>query len=272
MSTSEQVLLTIVTVTFNAEAQVAETLESVLAQAGYSEQLTIEYVFVDGNSSDKTMDVVMSYQPLLEAKNITVRIIREPDKGIYDAMNKGIAYSCGRWIQMLNAGDILYDNSVFHQLEGRLLSSDAEVLYGDYCRKNAYLNELKHMPPIDHLRNGMILCHQAVFIRKSLHERLSYDLSYHLDADYHLLLKGYLEGAKFEYVPVCIVNYDLQGLSAKQMLRAYCEEHQIRHALGSAENNMSEKVRFTLGYCKRYVLTLLPEKLRWKIYHLIKKN
>ena len=269
---SEQVVLTIVTVTFNAEAYIAKTIESVLNQAGCSERLTLEYVFVDGKSSDRTTEIIASYQHLLEAKNISVRIICETDKGIYDAMNKGVSCSGGRWILMMNAGDVLYNDKVFCHMENRLLNSDAEVLYGDYCRKNAFLDEVRHMPPIDNLRYGMILCHQSVLVRNKLHERLTYDLSFRLDADYHLLLKAYLSGAKFEYLPICIVSYDLRGLSAKQMLRAYSEEFTIRRTLGASGNSTSEKLKYFIGYSKRFILTLLPEKLRWKIYHILKKN
>ena len=93
--------ITVITVTYNSEATVAETMDSVLAQI-YPD---IEYIVVDGGSTDKTIDIIRQYEPRFQGR---MRWISKPDQGIYDAMNKGIAMATGEVIGMLNSDDLFY--------------------------------------------------------------------------------------------------------------------------------------------------------------------
>ena len=95
--------VSIITVSYNAEKMISETILSVLSQT----YCDYEYIFIDGNSSDKTVEVIGKYKQCFEGKNVDYLLISEPDKGIYDAMNKGTALAKGEWILMLNAGDML---------------------------------------------------------------------------------------------------------------------------------------------------------------------
>ena len=271
MNEPKEVLLTIITVTYNAEKSLEKTIESVLAQKGYSAEMIMEWIFVDGMSQDHTFDILQNSIPRIEQRGIRTQIVREKDQGIYDAMNKGITRAHGRWVYMLNAGDVLYNEDVFADLEPRMYLSDAEIIYGDFCRRNTYITQNRRIPPLQELRQGMIFCHQAVFIRDTLYHRRKYNQAYKYGGDYDLLLNAYLQGVEFEYVPVCVVFYDIDGLTARQTARAYQDEYSIRKAQGIIRDTPQDKMRFGYGYAKRVVLTAIPQKLRWKLYKLIKE-
>lgn len=270
MAEEKQFLLTIITTTYNAEATIAKTIESVLQQEKYSDDLKLEYVFVDAKSKDETVHLIEHYLPALHEKGIQTQLISEPDRGIYDGMNKGIKLAHGRWIQLLNAGDVFYQPDVLAGLEEYMKHSDAEILYGDFCRRNAYIEEVVKPGELDVLRKDMILCHQSLLVRDTLYARKLYDLENRFCADYKFLLDAYLNQVKFQYIPICMVYYDLEGVSAECMLKTYMDLYSVRKSLNVVEPGMKEHVRFAVGCTKRRILASLPEGFRWKLYHIVK--
>ncbi|HDY89306.1 MAG TPA: glycosyltransferase, partial [bacterium] len=113
-------MLSIITVTYNAEACLEKTIQSVINQT----YKNIEYIIIDGGSSDKTLSIIKKYKKYIKY------CISEPDKGIYDAMNKGIKIAKGDYINFLNAGDFYYENNVLSYLFDNLDKS-VDLLYGD---------------------------------------------------------------------------------------------------------------------------------------------
>lgn len=97
-------LITVVTVCFNAGQTIAKTMQSVLNQT----YRPLEYILVDGKSTDNTLNIIYELEPLFQEKGIAVRIVSEKDKGIFDAMNKGVKLANGRWVNFMNAGDVFY--------------------------------------------------------------------------------------------------------------------------------------------------------------------
>lgn len=267
---SDNILLSIITVTFNAEKEVKKTIQSVLSQKDYPIDAKLEMVFIDGKSTDQTVSVIQHFIPLLEEKQISVRLISESDSGIYDAMNKGIKHAHGTWIQMLNAGDCLYNSHIFRKILPKMIDSEAGVLYGDFIKENEFTSRISKTPPLPELRGRIIFCHQSVFIRRDINIVNLYDTKYKLSADYKLLLKLYLEGIKFEYVPLCIVSYDLTGVSAKRMVEAYRECHHAREELKVIDNRVKDYCVYIAGISKLTILNRMPQALRWKIYHAVK--
>lgn len=119
-------LVTIITIAFNCEEEIGKTIESVLAQSYKS----IEYLIIDGASTDGTLKKAESYRSKIEKKGISYRIYSEQDKGIYDAMNKGIALSQGKYIGILNSGD-WYENSAIQTAVDILKKTDSELVFGN---------------------------------------------------------------------------------------------------------------------------------------------
>ena len=107
-------LITVVTVCFNAGQTIAKTMQSVLNQT----YRPLEYILVDGKSTDNTLNIIYELEPLFHEKGIAVRIVSEKDKGIFDAMNKGVKLANGRWVNFMNAGDVFY-NALNPQLHSR---------------------------------------------------------------------------------------------------------------------------------------------------------
>lgn len=100
-------LITIITVCRNAEAAIEKTIQSVIKQ-NYPQ---IEYIIIDGRSTDRTLEIIGSYED-----KYPIKVISEPDHGIYDAMNKGLSYATGDYIQFLNAGDTLLEETTIEQV------------------------------------------------------------------------------------------------------------------------------------------------------------
>ena len=174
--------VSIVTITWNAERTLQRTLDSVRQQT-YSD---IEHLIIDGASKDQTLQIAERYQA---ASPHEVVIQSEPDKGLYDAMNKGLQKATGDYVVFLNAGDSLYANdtieTVVHSAE-----NGAAVIYGDTAitdEEGNFLHLRQHRPPEEltwrSFKQGMLVCHQAFYVRLDIARDILYDLQYRHSAD-----------------------------------------------------------------------------------------
>lgn len=183
-------LITIATVTYNAEATLERTLESV-AQQDYA---YIEHLVIDGCSNDGTLELIQHY---VEA-NISrhqIRLIREPDKGLYDAMNKAIGHAKGDYIVFLNAGDKLHNRDTISRLVESLDWTDGNannpaIIYGETDLVDNEGKFIRHRrlqaPEVLNWRSfldGMLVCHQSFYVRTDLAREVLYDLRYRFSAD-----------------------------------------------------------------------------------------
>lgn len=215
------ITFSIITCTYNASAVIERTLSSVLHQS-YPH---VEHIIVDGCSSDDTIAKAMSY----EVESMTVhpsRVINirsERDKGLYDAMNKGIQRASGDYMVFLNAGDVFKSDDVLMEVSGQINASDnlPGVLYGDtdiVDNAGRFLRKRRLSPPEKlswrSFRHGMLVCHQSFYALSSIAKRIPYNMQYRLSADVdwcirimkeaesekrslhntHLTLCSYLEG------------------------------------------------------------------------------
>ena len=269
--------LSIITVCFNAAEELNKTIESVLNQVKV-EDLAIEHLIIDNMSSDNTSEIVSYYKSRLDntAKNIiNVKYICEPDRGIYDAMNKGINLANGEWMILLNAGDTFYNGYVLKKIIVNL-NKKCDVIVGKYNRLDPSGNAIITPPPIEKIRDRMIFCHQAIVFRVSIHKCYRYNLNYKIVADYDAVLRMYLDNRKFYYVDECFVNYDATGLSANKMIETHKEMHRVRQDHEVIDEKLKDSAIFAYGLIKRVLLLKMPQGLRWKIVgfrnrHLEKK-
>ena len=177
-------LITIATVTYNAEGTLERTLKSVEMQTHGN----VEHIIMDGASKDGTLAIAHAYKERNDDRDI--RIVSEPDKGLYDAMNKAIAIANGEYICFLNAGDKLHNPQTLEFIVHIAQHNpDAGVIYGDtdiVDDNGMKLRERRLSPPKRlnwrSFKNGMLVCHQAFYAKRSIVP--AYDLSYRFSADF----------------------------------------------------------------------------------------
>lgn len=201
--------ISIVTVCFNAELALEETIKSVISQT-YS---NIEYIIIDGGSKDSTMLIVDRYREHFST------VISEPDKGIYDAMNKSLSHVTGDYVYFLGAGDLLVDKNSLQELVSDMSMQNADIIaanvnvldeQGDflYLKTHEWINDRRQL-----LSNT--ICHQGVLIKSELVKQLGgFDTSYRICADYAQMLKLILSlRVKTVSSSTVIANYPTDGVS-----------------------------------------------------------
>ena len=201
--------VSIITVVYNGIEFLEETIKSVIAQT----YPNIEYIIVDGGSKDGTLDIIKKYEAHIS------KWISEPDKGIYDAMNKGIDLATGDWQNFLNAGDSFVDNNVLEKIFTTNLEN-ITLVYGDIIaiRENGQKLNVNAIDLKDDksIIKGMKVCHQAIFYNKNI--MIKYDDKLRLKSEWKHLIeitrKENFSPKKFNFP---IVYYSVGGLGAQQL-------------------------------------------------------
>lgn len=204
--------ISVVTVCLNAEDSIKETLESVLEQT-YEQ---FEYVILDGQSTDRTLDIIGEYKNKFLRKGIAFSVYSEKDTGVYNAMNKAVYRCKGHWIHYLNAGDAFASQDVLEKFGDRC-TNDCEVLYGDYYKKREDKLVFCRAYDLKEMQNRMCFCHQAVITPKKLIEQFGFDEKYRIAADHKFFLQLYLNGIKFEHIPMPVAVFDCGGISSNEI-------------------------------------------------------
>lgn len=234
--------ITVVTVCFNAEDLIEETIKSVIGQT----HSDLEYIIIDGNSSDKTMEIVRKYADRIS------KIISEPDNGIYDAMNKGIELATGEYINFMNAGDIFTDKDVVKDIVSNLEPS-TDIIYGDSTMVDYKGRHLFIPADIDtsRLSKKPIYRHNASFTRISLHKKHKFDLSRKADfkyaLDYNNIFTLWHNKASFQKVNVDVVTWDQNGTSdhhRENIKLMFAISHQFR------KPSLKERIIYVFDYIK----------------------
>ena len=246
--------ISVVTECYNASKAIEETLLSVINQT-YED---VEYIVIDGGSTDGTVDIIKKYSDKISYW------VSEPDKGIYDAMNKGIDAATGDWINFMNAGDTFCSN---HTIENLFKSSDiqgemAEVVYGNIRCKYEWGMEVRSPEPLNKIMDHMPFCHQAVFVKTSLMKNNHFNIRYRYASDYEFFYNIYLEHGKFIYVPVEIADYDI--LSGVSYMQSYKVEKEYAIINGKIESNiwkMQNLLRRIIMVIKNFIKKILPHSL-----------
>ncbi len=214
-------LLSIITVTYQAGQVLPITLRSVAGQSWKDR----EHIFIDGGSQDETLQQIESY-----ARNHDqVRYLSEPDRGLYDAMNKGLALARGEYVCFLNAGDSFWAEDTLEKLF-RAAHREADVLYGEHVevdREGRIYDTPRHRPyprgtlKKEHFRTGMRICHQALIVRRSLAP--PYDLRYRLAADLDWTIRLLSQNPRCYDSGQVLIRYLAGGISDRR-LRHYLWE------------------------------------------------
>ena len=181
--------VSIITVCYNSEKYIRSAIESVLNQS-YKD---IEYIVIDGKSKDSTVNIIKSYEPLFDGR---MKWVSEPDNGIYDAMNKGISFSTGDLIAILNSDDVYYDNDVIKDTVSQIQQSGTDTLYGniEFVKTDSIdvvVRKWKSSPFFaGSFRKGWHPPHPSFFVKKKIYEQYgAFDTSFEVSADFELMLR-----------------------------------------------------------------------------------
>jgi len=235
-------LISIITVVYNGANTLEQTINSVLNQT----YKNIEYIIIDGGSTDGTLEIIKKYQ------NDISHWISEPDKGLYDAMNKGIKIAEGELVGMINSDDWYEINAVELIVEAYKKNSDKKIFHGD--RFDILEDGTKQLRKFNSSKfkfiyYGMTYNHPSMFFHKNIYGKELYNANLSAHSDYEFILKQYLENKNlFYYLEYAYVNYRLDGISSNMFLKdAITEGFRARKnaGLGLFENLFSVVLRLT---------------------------
>lgn len=215
----EKIKVSIITVSYNAVDTIEQTIQSVLNQS----YKNIEYIIVDGQSTDGTIDIVNRYKQSIDY------FVSESDRGLYDAMNKGIQKATGDILGIINSDD-WYETNAIEKIVNCFEKTKAELVYGKVCNvdengEKRYGNN----KPLDNIWYTMVTPHPSVFILTRIYKKYgSFDISYKIAADDEMILRFFVAGVKFQYLDEVIANYRLGGISTTKAEECAEEKKIIR--------------------------------------------
>lgn len=211
--------LSVITVVYNNVKDIERTMLSVLDQT----YPNIEYLIIDGLSTDGTLELVKKYQD-------RVIFISEKDKGIYDAMNKGLAIATGDYVLFMNSGDEIYSPDTVAGVFAT--AAQADIYYGEtemISEQGESLGQRRHRAPEKFswrsFKYGMSVSHQAIYVRRSITER--YDRQYHLSADIDWIICAAKRARKIAKVDGYVAKYLVGGMSKQKHRQSLVERFHI---------------------------------------------
>lgn len=213
----------IITVTYNAEATLEDTVLSVISQT----YRHVEYIIVDGASRDRTLSIINKY------RNRITHFISEPDRGLYDAMNKGIGLATGDYLCFLNAGDCFHEDDTLQQMVHTLTAGNLpDVIYGETALvdKERHFLRMRRLAAPEVLtwksfRQGMLVCHQAFFAKRSL--AAPYDLQYRFSADFDWCIRVMKQARTLHNTHLTLIDYLEEGMTTQNRKASLRERFQI---------------------------------------------
>jgi len=220
--------VSIVTAVRNGAAAIGATLESVASQT----HADIEHLVIDGASTDATVAIVRR-----EGRRVA-RLLSEPDRGVYDAFNKGLALATGDVVAYLNAGDTYLDEGVVARVVAAFAAHDVDAVFGDVLivagadpTRVVRHYSSAHFTP-GRLARGFMPAHPALFLRRELYQRLGgYDASYRIAGDFELCVRAFVhEHARFHYLARPLVRMPQGGLSTRGWRSNWIITQEMRRA------------------------------------------
>lgn len=213
----------IITVTYNAGAVLEDTIQSVITQT----YRNVEYIIVDGGSKDHTLDIINRYREHIHT------LVSEPDKGLYDAMNKGIRLATGDYLCFLNAGDELHEDDTLQLMVHSITGTELpDVLYGETAivdEEGHFLRMRRLSAPEDlnwkSFKDGMLVCHQAFFPRRELAE--PYDLRYRFSADFDWCIRIMKKSHTLHNTHLTLIDYLNEGMTTRNLRASLHERFRI---------------------------------------------
>ena len=226
---------TLITITYNAEKFLEKTILSVLNQTCKD----FEYIIVDGASKDSTVEIIKNYE--LRIKNNEFqrvmpkqfRWISEPDKGLYDAMNKGIDMATGDFVWFINAGDLIYDHLTLQTIINAYSEAPmSDIIYGQSLiidEQGNALGERHKIAPKQLTKNsllkGLVVCHQSILVKRTIVPK--YDLQYQISADYDWTIQAVKNSKSNNYIDQYLSKFLISGVSSQQRKKSWIERFHI---------------------------------------------
>lgn len=220
--------LSIITISYNAARTIADTLQSVASQT-YPH---VEHIVVDGNSKDGTQKIVARYNGRV------AKFISEPDKGIYDAMNKGLALSTGDVIGFLNADDVYIDDAILSKIADLMEREKLDALYGDVAffraenpARTVRRYRSKYFSP-KRIAMGWMPAHPSLFMQRRIYKQFgSFDTRYRIAGDFELVARVFhSDTLRYRYLPEVIVRMRTGGVSTGGWRNTLLLNQEVRHA------------------------------------------
>jgi glycosyltransferase involved in cell wall biosynthesis len=242
--------ISIITPVFNAVNTLETTIQSVINQNVQSE---LEYIIIDGGSHDGTTEIIKRYLDKIDI------FISEKDKGVYDAMNKGIACATGDIIGIINADD-WYNHGALQIVESIFNKErDISIIYSPIHNyfDGKFLNTFTP-GDLKNLVFKFTINHPSCFVKKSVYEQIGkFDLTYRMAADYDFIFRAYTSGISFHYVDTPLVSYSLNGMTGKPLSKF----KQIRESWKVASKFVQEKSQELVFKRQRFYLVWLIKEL-----------
>ncbi len=218
--------ISIITVVFNGEKHIGRTIESVLGQT-YKE---LEYIIIDGKSTDRTLELIRGYKGIH-------KVVSEPDKGLYDAMNKGLEAASSDYVWFLNSGDQIFSKDTVETLVVGLTGTP-DIIYGGTMIIDEAQNEVgdrRLKPPVQltwkSFRQGMVVCHQSILVKRA--GAPLYNLNYRLSADIDWAIRAAKEATQIHNSNLVLSSFLEGGLTDHNIKAGLKERFNImRHFYG----------------------------------------
>lgn len=228
--------LSVITIVYNNAKDIERTMLSVLNQS----YKNIEYIVIDGASNDGTLDIIRKYESRL------AKLISEKDKGIYDAMNKGLAHATGDYVLFMNSGDEIYALDTVERIFAS--APNADIYYGEtemYDENWRSLGQRRHRAPETFtwrsFKYGMNISHQAIYIKRSLTE--PYNLTYKYSADIDWIIKIAKKASNIVNTHLYVAKYLVGGMSKQKHRESLKERFKIfSHYYGFVANVINHAV------------------------------
>lgn len=202
-------LISVITVVFNGEKELEQTIQSVLHQS----YKNVEYIIVDGGSTDNSLEIIRKYESKLDYW------VSQKDQGIYDAMNKGIELASGTWINFMNCGDRFFSEGVLTNIFGFKLQPAATILIGNWeVRYGLEKKLIRESGVADNLWKGSQFCHQSVFIAATYHKTHLYNYKNKIVADFDFFYSALKDKQSFKKIDEIVSSIDAGGISDKKRI------------------------------------------------------
>jgi len=240
-------LISIITVVFNGEQLLEKTIQSVINQT-YD---NVEYIIIDGGSTDRTIEIIQKYEHAIDYW------ISENDKGIYNAMNKGISLATGAWVNFMNGGDFFYRLDVLESMFDKRNYHGVGVIYGNHqVRYPSGRFRLAKSGKIENLWKGSQFCHQASFISLNYHKQNAFNLCEKIVADFEFFYIAWKRKVKFFRVNVTVASYESGGVSDVNRIDS------IVGCWGKVDKNIKTSVFYSFKVLKESFKLVIKDVLK----------
>lgn len=206
-------LFSIITVCFNSAKTIGETIDSLLSQSCND----YEYIIVDGGSTDGTMDIIKEYEPKFEGR---MHWISEQDKGIYDAMNKGIKMAKGEYVNFMNSDDCLEDDCL-NKVKCWISEHPGIDIYYGITLNMRHDGQEQYLMRVHHscLCQGKMICHQSIFMSIEVFKKIGdFRINYKIIADHELLLRAQKNNCSYQPMPFVVCHFRWGGFSTEESI------------------------------------------------------